>query len=356
MKEIISYLLVIFSIVITIYSIVLLLKNKRNVRLRNLIIYQFLIVLTIISVSIVDSKNAPENLKNLFSLLFYVILISIPPFLYLYNSSLSKNKVEPNYKTLNLSFGLALINLISFLYLSNFKSKDFLHLSIENIMSYANLIAFVFVFPILSIYYILKSFRIKDSISSKTIKEITIGYIILMVLLYINQASSNNLLFKSLFYLFIITYIIRILYSGLALEKMMFVETLTNQESDKLNDNVQLKYFEEINSKLDEVMFNQKPFLDSKLTIYQLAKILDTNDKYLSMYINVKLNSNFSSYINSLRIEEAKKMLNSKESRNYTLETIGNMAGFHSKSSFNSSFKKSTGMTPSEYFKSISKK
>ena len=356
MKEIISNLLVIFSIVIIIYSIILLLKNKSNVRLRNLIIYQFLIALIIICVSIVNSKIALENLKNIFSLLFYAILISIPPFLYLYNLSLSKNKVEPNYKTLNLSFGLDLINLISFIYLSNFKSNDFLYLSIENIMSYANLIAFVFIFPILSIYYIIKSFRIKDSISSKTIKEITIGYIILIILLYINQASSNNLVFKNIFYVYIITYIVRIIYSGLALEKIILTKPPTNEEPDKLSDNVQLKYFEEIHTKLDDIMLNQKPYLDPKLTIYQFAKLLDTNDKYLSMYINVNLNSNFSSFINSYRIEEAKQMLNSKESRNYTFETIGNMAGFHSKSSFNSSFKKSTGMTPSEYFKSISSK
>jgi YesN/AraC family two-component response regulator len=188
------------------------------------------------------------------------------------------------------------------------------------------------------------------------IKQLTFGYSILIVLLYINQASSNNSIFKIVFYLYLISYIISSIYSGLKLEKLNSEENLLIQPTDKSTDNVQLKYFEEINNKLDDVILNQKPYLDSKLTIYQLAKILDTNDKYLSMYINVKLNSNFSSYINSLRIEEAKKMLNSEESRNYTFETIGNMAGFHSKSSFNSSFKKSTGMTPSEYLKSISKK
>ena len=46
---------------------------------------------------------------------------------------------------------------------------------------------------------------------------------------------------------------------------------------------------------------------------------------------------------------EAQKLLLSKEGDIYTIEAIANKVGFHSKSSFNSSFKKITKITPSEF-------
>ena len=48
-------------------------------------------------------------------------------------------------------------------------------------------------------------------------------------------------------------------------------------------------------------------------------------------------------------MEEAKKYLTKPEFSNYTLLAIGLEAGFNSKSAFNASFKKITGLTPSQY-------
>ena len=96
-------------------------------------------------------------------------------------------------------------------------------------------------------------------------------------------------------------------------------------------------------------MTTEKPFLDAKLTLNQLAKQIGSNEKYLSLFLNSKYEMNFSSYINSYRIEEAKLLLLQKETANFTIETIANMAGFHSKSSFNTCFKKAVGKTPSEF-------
>jgi len=50
-----------------------------------------------------------------------------------------------------------------------------------------------------------------------------------------------------------------------------------------------------------------------------------------------------------LRVEEAKTYLIDNEFANYTLVAIGLEAGFNSKSAFNSSFKKITGKTPSQF-------
>ena len=69
----------------------------------------------------------------------------------------------------------------------------------------------------------------------------------------------------------------------------------------------------------------------------------------MSGFLNKNLNQNFYSYINSLRVEEAKKLLIENRGGKYSIEGIGYMAGFNSKTTFNTVFKAQTGMSPSEY-------
>lgn len=93
----------------------------------------------------------------------------------------------------------------------------------------------------------------------------------------------------------------------------------------------------------------EKNYLNANLTLEAVADSLEINKSYLSRIINSELNRSFSDYVNELRVEEAKDYLNNPEFVNYTLIAIGMEAGFNSKSTFNSTFKKFTGLTPSEY-------
>jgi AraC-like DNA-binding protein len=65
--------------------------------------------------------------------------------------------------------------------------------------------------------------------------------------------------------------------------------------------------------------------------------------------INQRFHKNFNDFINDYRIEEAKKMLGHKKTRDYKLLTIAYEVGFNSKTTFNVVFKKKVGMTPSQY-------
>jgi len=49
------------------------------------------------------------------------------------------------------------------------------------------------------------------------------------------------------------------------------------------------------------------------------------------------------------RIEEAKTILQDPSQSQLTIEDIADEVGYNSKSAFNRSFKKFTGLTPSEY-------
>jgi AraC-like DNA-binding protein len=101
----------------------------------------------------------------------------------------------------------------------------------------------------------------------------------------------------------------------------------------------------------EHLIIDQKRFLDSDLTLDKIAEELGLSKSYLSRVINAELGVGFIDYVNSLRVEEAKNYLLNPEFSNYTLVAIGIEAGFNSKSTFYSSFKKITGQTPTEFKK-----
>ncbi len=107
---------------------------------------------------------------------------------------------------------------------------------------------------------------------------------------------------------------------------------------------------------LNSLMENNKPYLDKDLTIEKLANNLDVNSKYLSQVINEEFDQNFSNYINDFRIKEARILLISEEYANYSIEGIADLVGFNSKPSFNTAFKKFTGITPSVFKESMLQK
>lgn len=106
--------------------------------------------------------------------------------------------------------------------------------------------------------------------------------------------------------------------------------------------------FETIVAKLNET----KAYLNSNLTIIELAEQVRLHPKKVSQTINQYSNKNFNHFINEFRINEAKKLLVDPNYKNLTIETIFKDSGFNSKSVFNTIFKEATGITPSAYKKS----
>lgn len=105
------------------------------------------------------------------------------------------------------------------------------------------------------------------------------------------------------------------------------------------------KYLDELLKHMEEA----KPYLDVDLTIHDVSSQLGIPRHYLTQVINGLLGKNFYTFINEYRIEEVKKLLIDGSYDKYTLTSIAFEAGFNSKSSFNSVFKNSTGMTPSQF-------
>lgn len=103
--------------------------------------------------------------------------------------------------------------------------------------------------------------------------------------------------------------------------------------------------------KLKNLMKEEKPYLDPFLNINQLARKLNMQPRHLSQILNEYLHQKFYDFVNSYRIEEAKKMLLDSSNEKTTVLEVLLDAGFNSKSAFNNAFKKCTGVTPSEFRK-----
>lgn len=100
---------------------------------------------------------------------------------------------------------------------------------------------------------------------------------------------------------------------------------------------------------LEKLLVEERWFQDSSITLDSIANELNISKGHLSRVVNSELNISFSDYINTLRVEEAKSYLKNVEFSSYTLVAIGLEAGFNSKSTFNSAFKKIAGVTPSQF-------
>jgi AraC-like DNA-binding protein len=102
-------------------------------------------------------------------------------------------------------------------------------------------------------------------------------------------------------------------------------------------------------SRLQSYMQQNKPYLDPELTLDALAVQLQVKPKLLSQSINEVAKQNFFEFINHYRIEEAKRLLTNPKDKKITVLEVMYEVGFNSKSSFNTLFKKHTGITPSEF-------
>jgi AraC-like DNA-binding protein len=112
---------------------------------------------------------------------------------------------------------------------------------------------------------------------------------------------------------------------------------------------------EEYRQKLLTLLRTDKPFLNPQVSLSDLSEKLSISSKNLSQVINQTFGKNFFDFINSYRIQEVQHIL--KDSRDDKMTILEAMyeAGFNSKSSFNTAFKKETGQTPSEFRKTISR-
>ncbi|MDV6235460.1 helix-turn-helix domain-containing protein [Leptospira ellisii] len=104
---------------------------------------------------------------------------------------------------------------------------------------------------------------------------------------------------------------------------------------------------EKVESKLNELMQNEKIHLDEELRLPSLASEMGLSVHHLSAFLNEHVGMNFNSFINHHRVKEAKVMLLEEPDR--SILSIGMAVGFSSSSAFHRAFLKETKSSPKAF-------
>jgi AraC-like DNA-binding protein len=99
--------------------------------------------------------------------------------------------------------------------------------------------------------------------------------------------------------------------------------------------------------KLDRLMNERRPYLDSELSLKQLAQLLGIHPHYLSQILNDKVRKNYYDFINEFRIAHARALL--LEQPDLPIMDVAVAAGYNNRNSFYNSFKRFVGMTPGDF-------
>lgn len=138
---------------------------------------------------------------------------------------------------------------------------------------------------------------------------------------------------------------------SLADDKMTLVVQKTTEETPRnsLTPEQGLAY----KSLLETHFEANKPFIKGGYTMGDLSRELSIPSHQLSAFVNQEYGKNFNELINTYRVAYLEKLVaENPEYLNYTLEALGQLAGFKSRASFYSAVKKKTGLTPASLFSS----
>lgn len=111
----------------------------------------------------------------------------------------------------------------------------------------------------------------------------------------------------------------------------------------------------ELQDRFNHCMQIDQLYLSQDLSSKSLATAMQTSERKLSAFFSEVLESNFYDTINSYRVEEAKRVLQSDALKNHSITGIAHSCGFSSKSSFYRVFKSRTNQSPLAYVKTSAK-
>lgn len=108
-----------------------------------------------------------------------------------------------------------------------------------------------------------------------------------------------------------------------------------------------------LKTRVIRLMEGERLFLDNELGLPELAREVGISSHDLSYLLNEGFGVNFFQFINTYKVNEAKQLMLSDKHRHLNMLGIAYSAGFNSKTTFNTAFKKATGLSPSQYIQQI---
>ncbi len=272
------------------------------------LIYGPVIYLFVISM-MYDLKSRLNNYKIHFLPSFIILLALIPFYKFIYDFI---------YETYHLP---VIIHIGFYLYLS-FQQINQYHSELEN--NYSNI-------------YNYRLDWVKNLIA--------IFFVVLVFLLLESTLQGLDDYMRSTFVFLSVLVLISYLYYKSINKSFLLITKKEKYDGNSMSQ----KEIDSLFKKIKSVTERKKLFLNEKLSLEDLSQELEEKSYKISRVINEKAGRNFYEFINSYRVEHAKKLLLNPENQRDRIGEIMFDSGFNSKSTFNAVFKKETGLTPSKY-------
>lgn len=127
--------------------------------------------------------------------------------------------------------------------------------------------------------------------------------------------------------------------------------TLAPNPEKYQNSNLTDERIKILGEKLKGIMDDETIYTNANLKVEKIANIMGIPSYQLSQVINTGLKTNFNDLVNSYRIQAIMVKLQDPSVSEKTISEIAYENGYNSKSTFNTAFKKVTGVTPSQFRK-----
>jgi len=170
---------------------------------------------------------------------------------------------------------------------------------------------------------------------------------------YLQLIETQKRLWNYIFYGVSIFFIVLIfgLFFFFRIQSKTVIEI--KQETDPKIFNIPDKTEKELLHKLN-LYESSGNFTQKNISLKTLSQQLETNPRYLSEIVNKHKNTNFSTYINELRIDYIiKKLKEYPDYRKYKVSYLAEECGFSSHSLFTTVFKNKVGVSPIDYIQDL---
>ncbi|WP_281763636.1 helix-turn-helix domain-containing protein [Neptunitalea lumnitzerae] len=131
----------------------------------------------------------------------------------------------------------------------------------------------------------------------------------------------------------------------------LFLEDIIEKPKALVKPKVEDAVLEGLHQQLITYFEEEKPYLDTQLTLTSLGESIGMHPNRLSYLINEFLEVNFNEFVNAYRLTHFKAIAVLPENAHLTLLALAYDSGFNSKTVFNTYFKKAEGKTPKAWLK-----
>ncbi|MCP4415623.1 MAG: AraC family transcriptional regulator [Chloroflexi bacterium] len=200
------------------------------------------------------------------------------------------------------------------------------------------------------------NFSFEENISLRWLNGVVVTYLIIWILFFFSLTGttdhilylSDTLLYLSMVANIFVTGFFAVRQPAIFAKLPPSAAMPTEPEPSKyLSSSLSAGQSKYLLQQLLDLMESAKPYREGKLTLLQLAALLDISPNHLSQVINEQLARSFHNFVNAYRVKEAQQLLLDEPDR--TVLDIALDAGFNSKSAFYKVFKQQCNMTPLQF-------